>query len=693
MVKRRKALKGAKGSALFMVICIMAILMVVAITAMAMVSLAYTRSLQNYTASQSYVTAVNTLDMIFEATDNTGSAKDYGQSELTDDDDKIAISKPIIDAINKYDADPTSDTKTYGTVVFSGGPLNTDSTDKTGNSIRLLSLNGNDDDTENILYEVMPDPNPAGSSRVINSVTVYYGQWAKDDEAGTLYTFARIKATVKVQSGSGDTAQIRTVSRIQEVTVKVGSDTPKKFTQAVKTMGLYTSGTGMQVLGGLSSLGGGGSFEGLKGNTGQVHINGDFDPVDSGHNGTMNVGAGQQITVTGKFSVNNNFKFNSTYNSLTDSGAPPFIYCDEIDWANSDIPTGKMDIITRNGGRYGRDGNKISGNVLSGGDLELVGNNLEITGDIFVDGDVTIKNSIKGTGTIYVTGTVTGSNNGVKVEKWSSGPKFGESDTDSPDNPDTEEFIVSTPVSPTTTYTVTTNKSVFGQYFEDGDLNNDVLTAAEKPAVVDYAIAPGSTGTIEVTTTEGATTTIYLPAGTYQNMEILVKGGGDVTIYQDGNVDLVSCRVWSEYVKDKIDGGDTINMVETSTGAKDALADDEDYSFIQWEIAKDAKLNIGHIGGNGTFLNAYIYGPDAGIMQTASGTPNGPEVTVYDGVSTQTMKVWLMGAVVGNDLTMTDGGPGIVFINPYGGGDGGDPDSDAVPTVTTTQGYRMYTNR
>ena len=127
MVKCRKALKGAKGSALFMVICIMAILMVVAITAMAMVSLAYTRSLQNYTASQSYVTAVNTLDMIIEATDNTSTTNDYGQVALSIDD-RADIAEPLYDVIEQcntdvynggtYDNSKACGQIGYGTVEF-----------------------------------------------------------------------------------------------------------------------------------------------------------------------------------------------------------------------------------------------------------------------------------------------------------------------------------------------------------------------------------------------------------------------------------------------------------------------------------------------------------------------------------------------------------------------------------------------
>lgn len=724
MVKRKKALKGAKGSALFMVICIMAILMVVAITAMAMVSLAHARSLQNYTASQSYVTAINTLDMIFEATDNTGAAKNYGQHDLASKTDKLAVSQPMRDAIIEFsdgtDNDGNGETGvTYGNVSISGDLL----ASGTDGEIKFLPFDASDPDN-NIKYEVLPDPNPsmsasgsylkasviAGSNTISTDPNkeIYYGKvMAGDPGSDEEFAFARVKVTVKVQSGSGDTAQIRTVSRISEVRVFSkqsggggGSNLGGRFTQAVKTMGKYTSGTGMNVIGGLSSFGGGGSFAGLKGNTSSVYINGDFSPKDSGHDGTMDIGAGQQITINGKFTVDNNFKFNSTYDPTTDSGDKPFLYCEEIDWSNSNIPSGEMDILTKNGGKYGRDDNTISGNVLSGGDLELVGNNLNITGNVFVDGDVNILQSVKGSGTIYYTGSINKTAaevGGLTLVKLPEGTKF---DITNPVVGENGEFVVTTPTTPTKTYNVSTNQSVFGEYFEGGDVTTgNIVSAQTKPDVVDEEILSDSTGIIYIDApkniydSEEDAYTVYLPAGDYTDMEIVIRGGGNVKIYQDGDVNLTSCKVWSEFVKEKVENGETIDMR--------TLADDPDYSVINWEVAAGAKLDIGHIGGEGTFLNAYIYGPDAGIMQTASGTPNGPEVTVIDEFGrTQKMKTWLMGAVVGNDITMSDGGPGIIFINPNGTGSGNNNNPNPNPinsqdtTVNTSNNAVVtYTNR
>ena len=175
MVKRRKALKGVKGSALFMVICIMAILMVVAITAMAMVSLAYTRSLQNYTASQSYVTAVNTLDMIVKATDNTSTTNDYGQVALSDSD-RVAIADPIYDVITKCNADVLKDGDTDGdgkpnyNNSYAGGQVEygTVEFDTVGMSgiefVDYLDASGNV--LGQIKYEVLPDPKKIGRAHV-----------------------------------------------------------------------------------------------------------------------------------------------------------------------------------------------------------------------------------------------------------------------------------------------------------------------------------------------------------------------------------------------------------------------------------------------------------------------------------------------------------------------------------------------
>ncbi len=737
MVKLKRKQKGASGSALFMVICIMAILMVVAVTAMAMVSIAYTRSLQNYTASQSYVTAKNTLDMIVEVTDNVTTTNDYGQVGMGMND-RAAIAQPLFDVITLCNTDVYSsgtydNSKAGGQVAY--GTVTLDTTDLNG--ISFVDYTKPDGTVlGQIKYEVLPDPNaPSSVSEVTrNDIDGFTGDTTKvkygsqdtvilpplggKDRLG-IYSYARVKMTVKVQSGSGDTAQIRTVSRIYdaklfELKEKTSATPPHhansgtgRFTQAVKTMGKYTSGTGMNVIGGISAKGGGGSFAGLKGNTSSVYINGNFNPKDSGHNGTMDIGAGQQITINGKFTVDNNFNFNSTYNPATDTGSKPFIYCDEIEWRNSNIPSGDMDIITKNGGIFGRDSNKITGNVLSGGNLELVGNNLEITGDIIVDGDVNIAQSIKGTGTIYYTGSINKTEaeaNGVKFVKLPAGTVF---DVKNPTvDSDTGVKIVTTPITPSTTYNISTDQSVFGEYHEDGDVSKGVVPAETPPASVDVTVDDTTNGTgsssknvIYIDIPEGTTQTVYLQPGNYQDVEIVIRGGGDATFYQDGDVNMSGVRVWSELVKEKVENGEVIDMK--------TLADDPDYSQILWYVDSGASLNISSSGSDGNLLNAYIYGPEAGIMYTSGGDASGPYVKVKDEFGNITnMKTWLMGAVVGNEIKMCDGSSGIIFINPEGTGSGssggsstpGTPGADTFDRTSVrynlkAPGVKYYTNR
>ncbi|MGN0654947.1 MAG: hypothetical protein ACI4KD_08525 [Oscillospiraceae bacterium] len=737
MVKLKRKQKGASGSALFMVICIMAILMVVAVTAMAMVSIAYTRSLQNYTASQSYVTAKNTLDMIVEVTDNVTTTNDYGQVGMGMND-RAAIAQPLFDVITLCNTDVYSsgtydNSKAGGQVAY--GTVTLDTTDLNG--ISFVDYTKPDGTVlGQIKYEVLPDPNaPSSISEVTrNDIDGFTGDTTKvkygsqetadlgtvgDKDRIGIYSYARVKMTVKVQSGSGDTAQIRTVSRIYDAKLfelkekdaptseSHANSGPGRFTQAVKTMGKYTSGTGMNVIGGISAKGGGGSFAGLKGNTSSVYINGNFNPKDSGHNGTMDIGAGQQITINGKFTVDNNFNFNSTYNPATDTGSKPFIYCDEIEWRNSNIPSGDMDIITKNGGVFGRDSNKITGNVLSGGNLELVGNNLEITGNIIVDGNVNIAQSIKGTGTIYYTGSINKSEaeaNGVKFVKLPAGTVF---DVKNPAvDSKTGVKIVTTPITPSTTYNISTDQSVFGEYHEDGDVSKGVVPAETPPASVDVTVddttngtGPSSKNIIYVDIPEGTTQTVYLQPGNYQDVEIVIRGGGDATFYQDGDVNMSGVRVWSELVKNKVESGEEIDMK--------TLADDPDYSQILWYVDSGASLNISSSGSDGNLLNAYIYGPEAGIMYTSGGDASGPYVKVKDEFgNVSNMKTWLMGAVVGNEIKMCDGSSGIIFINPEGTGSGGSGGSggSSTPGGTTfdrtsvrynlkAPGVKYYTNR
>jgi len=746
MVKRKKALKGAKGSALFMVICIMAILMVVAITAMAMVSLAYTRSLQNYTSSQSYVTAVNALEMIAEISDNKATIGEYGES---DSDVTNSISAPLYKLFSdahdefKSSSPDVSDIKPqYAEISFpeleGSGIVFVPYEESTGKNVKYQILANTSSKAsvkpkDSIFASMMPDSEN-------NKVNIKYGErtqvfWtdnngttdtSDDTDWAETFQYALVKISVKVQSGAGDAAQIREVSTVREVALyqkkkksnpNPGSNPGGPFTQAVQTMGKYTSGTGMNVVGGISAKGGGGSFAGLKGNTSTIYINGDFTPKDSGHDGEIAIGAGQQITVNGKLTIDNNFKFNSTYDETKDTGGRPFIYCDEIAWTNSNIPTGTVDILTKNGGTYGRDNNTISGTVLSGGDLKLEGNNLNITGEIIVDGNVDIASSITGTGTIYYTGTInksaTSEENGVKKINGVTIVEISDETVFDILNPAIDEAtatkIVTTPTGTDRTYNVATDKSVFGKFYEDGDPTKNVTPAEKKPDAVSNPLDPatasatldqknsGQRKVITIDTdaivAEGCEPTIYLAAGSYENMEIVVTGSHDVKIYQDGNVTMNGCRIWSKTVKDKVEAGETIDVTK--------LADEEGYSKIYWNIDKNAELNMG-TGGGGNLFNAYIYGPEAGIMQTTGGDSAGPYVKIKDEFGNEkNMKTWLMGAVVGNDITMCDGSSGIIFINPYGSGSGsGDkpPVADNPDLYTDTvynlnSGIYYYTNR
>ena len=89
-------------------------------------------------------------------------------------------------------------------------------------------------------------------------------------------------------------------------------------------------------------------------------------------------------------------------------------------------------------------------------------------------------------------------------------------------------------------------------------------------------------------------------------------------------------------------------------------------------------------------------------MQTTGGDSAGPYVKIKDEFGNVTnMKAWLMGAVVGNDITMCDGSSGIVFINPYGSGSGDkppvadnpDPYTNSDTVYNLNSGIYYYTNR
>lgn len=727
MSNRKTAMKK-RGSALFMVICVMSIMLVVVMTAMAMVSLAYTRALQDYTASQSYITARNTLDMIVESGDNTIVTYDYGQSSLSNAQ-MIALNQPLVDVMmdvntNFLAGNPIGGQVQYGTI--SSLP------DEFG-SCEFIDLSGSG---EQIKYEVLADPNPSGSTYswdldgdTVTDDTTAYGQlgtmaWTLNPITGmeeqTQYIGCRVKLTVAVSSGVTESEQTRTVSKVFDAKYLLvqersagspgspaipGGSGGGPFTQAIQTTGGYSGGTGMSILGGISAKGGGGSFDGLKGSTSSIYINGAFNPVDSGHNGTIDIGAGQSVVINGKFTVNNNFNFNSTYTS-TSVGARPFIYCDEIDWSNSNIPVGEMDVIAVNGGTYGRDANSISGNLASGGNLTLKGNNVVISGTVFVDGNLDVSQSISNTssGTIYISGSYDSSKipSGVTVIK--KDPGFLDLVVDD-ENTDSTTGVATISIPTSVTYSVPTDASVFGQLYENGNPTGTILGAESQfgsslevgstSETVDVVNSP-----IEITVAEGDTTNIYLPEGTYSGLEIVVSGGGNVNIIQDDNVTLQGAKIWTDIVKSKVEAGEEIDMK--------TLADDPAYSMITWYVEEGKSLSLNSsASGDGNIINGYIYGPEADFY-TVNGTPNGPTVTVVDEFGNRTsMKTCLLGSVIANNVSVCNGGPSIVYINPNGtsgggSGGGGTPAVDPIPPGATSvssvtfdlqSGTCQYTNR
>ena len=725
MVKRYKNQKGAKGSALFMVICIMAILMVVAVTAMAMVSIAYTRSLQNYTASQSYITAVNTLDMITDTTHfcGTGSSSgDYGQ-EASDIEN---ISKPLREVLLEcMGASIKGGQKRVGNISIDAGPL-------AGEGIvSFAEFDDGNGNTGNILYEVLPKPSGDGKASVDPSdpsaPDCDYGEYILHN--GRYYTHAKVKITVKVQTGTGDTAQVRTVSKVIDPMMSwEETSTPPPtppggglFDQAVKALGKYTSAPGIKVIGGISTKEKTDvSFAGLDEITKSMFVNGNMSTVNSGWDGEVKIGADKQIAVNGTLKVENEIMFKSTFNSATDSGSKPFIYCENIQWTNSSIPSGDIDIITKTGGIYGNDNNEISGNVISGGNLELKGNNLKISGSIFVDGNVSIANSLSNAGgTIYYTGSIdTSKLNGVNAVKIN--PDEYNFDVKSPTTGEDGQMIIHLPDN-SREYSVMTEKSVFSSCYDDsnnlipsyeyGDSSNTkVQTDAEGNPIIDEAtglpktvvigpdgeeipesdiirITPATKGTITVPVgktivLDTTPTNPWWPDGgaVYEDLEIVVESGeGTVNIVQaPGNITFQGVKIWSEKVKEAVESGADLDIND--------IASDPEYSKIFWDVPKGSNVNIDTIGGKGNLLNAYIYSPEANVK--AGNQSCGCSVK-YGGSNDS---VWLLGSVIANDITMGNG-LGIIFIDPYasgsGTGGGGTPPS---PTPTGKKKFEYNVN-
>lgn len=713
MVKLKKAQKSTKGSALFMVICVMAILMVVAVTAMAMVSIAYTRSLQNYTASQSYITAVNTLDMITETTHYTGE-DDYPAYGQTSETDISKIAKPVRELLFRcvqatIDGDPIGGQTEVGKIEITDGPLSGEGL------IEFVEFTDDNGDTGNILYEVLPPPaNPAdGNAEVVpGKPECGYGDFVFYDDR--CYTHAKIKITVKVKSGTGDTAQIRTVSKVVDPVMsweESGLEYNTVFDDALKAIGNYSGGAGAAIYGGISTKGNSSvNLANLAAITRSLFINDDVTTGNSGHSGYIEIGADRQIVINGDFNVPNMFKLKSVFNPGTDSGAKPFICCNSISWTNSDIPTGDIDVLTREGGTYGRDNNEIKGNVLSGGDLTLVGNNLKISGKIFVDGNVNIQNGLSnGGGTIYYTGSISGNTGGVncvpitaanaddyKFDIESIGDGNIMEDEDSP----YKGFEVIHLPDDSITYYVMTEDTVFDEVIdEDGNVipANDPFAGAVAPPfnVFDdegnaipeeeiLRIDASTTGSITLDPDVHVIVLEFIPGTdiTLKDLEIIVPSGvGEkdeygfprVNIVQPvGDVTLENVKIISEEMDDLL--GSTFDDDDLK-----ALGASEDYTRIYWDMPAGSTMTLSSTGG-GNLLNAYIYGPEADFF---SNNQNAGRHIDYDRLPSG-YNAWLLGSVIANNVDMGNQ-LAIIYAPPIpSGDDDGDDDDDDDPEPTST---------
>ncbi len=677
-MKTKAKTTRTKGSALFMVICMMSIMLVVVMTAMAMVSVAHTKSLQNYSSSQSYVSAKNVMDTFVNAMGPTSSLSDTEKENL------------FGQLYNWYIADPTT-----------------------------LHLGKDDMSTaEHLQFTVsdIPEGLTSGGDASERSAFVDMYLWdVKTTGTSTGNPEVQIKLKTTVTSGAGDTEQTRTLVKTFYYEFKI-MPTSLPFDCAVKTNGTFSpGGTRLNVIGPATIRQGSltvknlGPMGGLQGMT---YINGDLIFANTPDATAATV---PSLTVAGTLEVQNAL-------SIMPSSTNAFIYCEELEWQNAEVNSG-FSIISVGDATFNNQTTLPADSPLYvGGDLNFSTSTHTLNAPVYCWGDINLGNGVTDNCTVYMTAgstlsalgssitvsetnkslTVNGKTITVEIIDETTYPvsclttdltKYDGTndnytlDIQIPHAATSKQFAIETEVSKYVSITsggvsedssspigceIDVSDAMNAKEFASSELgvswpSKDPLTGEVDPMDVDVVIDP-STLAPGTTVTLSPGDKVYLKGGSYDGIDIEVVGSGDkVVIFQDEDVDLSNCNVTSEAYRD---------MAATGTIDATALGVDPNYTPIYWLVSGSSTTLLYDAGGSSpnslSTLNAYIYSVGAGEVNVGLGdtTCNGTEYTVLytqpDGsVTTSTTKVAVAGGITGENVTCGIDGA-IVFIGANG---------------------------
>lgn len=676
-MKTESQTRRTKGSALFMVICMMSIMLVVVMSAMAMVSVAYTKSLQNYSSSQSYVSAKNVMDTFVDAMGPTSS--------LTTADKQALFGQ----LYTWYVADPTT-----------------------------LSLGKDDPSTaEHFTFIVsdIPEGLVSGGDAFERSTIVDMYLWdVKTVGTGTGNPEAQIKLKTTVKSGAGDTEQTRTLVKTFYYEFKV-MPTDLPFDCAVKTNGTFSpGGTQLNIVGPATIRQGDLTVKdnnGVGGLQGMTFINGDLTFANSS---TAEVATVPSLTIGGKLEVQN-------YLNIQPSSANAYIYCSELEWQNAPVNDG-FSIISVGDATFNNQTTLPANSPLYvGGDLKFSTSSHTINAPIYCWGDIDLGNGVTDNCTVYMTtgSTLSALGNTVTVGTTSTSLTVNGKtinvevinetlypasclDTDLTKYDGTNDnytMDIQIPYAATTKqFAIETEVSKFAS-ITDGGVQSDpsspigckvglynAMDAEEFadqelgvtwPTVTNIPGSPPSVSGVDVvidTSMNNTTVTIpagqkvYITGGDYENLNIEVTGNSNkVIIFQDDDVSLSNCSVTSQAYR---------TMAATGTIDATALGVDPNYTPIYWLVngsSTDLSYSAGGSNPNHlTTLNAYIYSVGAGEVNVGLGdtTVTGTTYTVLythpDGtVKPNTTKVAVAGGITGEDVKCGIDGA-IVFIGANG---------------------------
>ena len=687
-MKTKNLSKNLQGTVLFTVICVMMVLIVVLMSTLVISASSQKKAVTNFTDSQSYQTALSSINSIKNVLENPNPSYDTLRTQLGGMAANSSTTIPVT--------------------------LPTD--------IGLGQLSGN----IVTVYKYAPDPvDPTKTRYKITAVAENY-----NGSANTVSLYFNCQTVTTPAPPPPGTPPYLPVSSV--------------WNTGTRSLDSSSFGTSSGSIGGSSCASTGTSFPGTSGVTGSLFFNGDVSFPNSGNplfpdykveNGSTvkplaYLGDGESIVATGNIKLPNEAPILSTATG-TDR---PYIYAGGSFTTTSGKTVGTKDKpidIICHGANINTNMN-VYGNLYSEGNVSFTDNNEKILGPMYVEGNLLFSkemlNNINsaadittrfGSGPIVYSGTATYNDNNKPVQittaintllnstdpnKKAAGEALSKIfkrdntlnlDLSGTDTPNGETKTITLPNgTDNKVINLPTQKSNFGNYYTDPSMTGvitaeDLLNPTETnfPSTTLTGTSISSSGKLEASQCSGKQIIIDASAGAVNirlsgelnNAEIIVKGDNKVTIFSEDGATLNNTKIYTETTKNILD-----NNQEIKVGSQ-AAADLTKAPNIQWFVGEGQTLEIKD--GAKSLINAYIYALGTGTTFKV-GNQAGVKLPMVNasGIAVKDLMTNVLGAVLAQNVTVGNGSS-VVFIDPNagsgGGGGGGVGGGNPLPPIIT----------